>query len=378
MKKKVLLILFTGLIVTSFQIRKKNVIRLNEPSFLHKTEEIIPHIIDFQDTIQGDTLFEYISENRMPMMYSRKIQTGVCIDGKCRMVNIELFWYITGRYLGFKLPDREFLSKTEHVQFNSNEYDRLHQLLSDPYSVLANYSLTELIPEQDTTKTMVDAVSAATISAVRDYIVKDAVYTTYTLWHIVYGPTKHQIEKLTSERFSSKLILEILNSKNSEDQIWVINSISGNNNISDEIQNKLLKNILGKDASLSKQTLIAIKPEILTSEFQIKLVAGYDRMDFLQKQTIIQKLMDVSELNDSFIEKLSSTLNNSNGILVKSILEIFTIHKTHNILVEKKVAELLKNKNRFIANYAFIYLKKQKDLNKNTLRDIQRYKNNKY
>ena len=138
MRKAVLFISISGLIITSFQFKTENIERLSEPSIAKEIHAVVPLIIDFKDTISNDTLVEYLSEEQIPVMYSREFLTGVCIDGKCRMLYIELFWNITGRYLGFKLPEGEFLSKTEHVKFNSNEYDKLNQLLADPNSALAN------------------------------------------------------------------------------------------------------------------------------------------------------------------------------------------------------------------------------------------------
>lgn len=376
MKKTVLFILISGLIITSFQIEKGNIIRLNEPSISKEIHAVIPLFIDFKDTISNDTLLEYLSENQIPVMYSRKFLTGVCTDGKCRMLYIELFWNITGRYLGFKLPEGEFLSKTEHVKFNSNEYDKLNHLLANPLSALANYSLKELVPEKDTTKIKVDAVSSATLAAVLDYIVPGAVYTTYTLWHFVYGPTKREIEKITSERLSSEIVLELLNSQNIDDKVWTLNHISEKVEISFSLQNKLMELISGNDVYLTERSLNAMKPEALTSEIQMKLVNIFDNAGFLQKRLIIQKIGDSPKLDKTVVKKISSELNGLNGVLVKTTLEMFTIHKIEDEMVTENVAKLLKDENRYIANQAFKYLESQDNLDKKILRDIEKYKKN--
>ncbi len=376
MKKKVLFILISGLIFTSYQLKDENIVRFNEFSISKEIHAEVPIIIDFKDTLSNDTLVEYLSEEQIPVMYSRKFLTGVCIDGKCRMLNIELFWNITGRYLGFKLPEGEFLSKTEHVKFNSNEYDMLNHLLANPLSELANYSLKELVPEEDTTKYKVDAVSSATIAAVLDYIVPGAVYTTYTLWHYVYGPTKQEIEKITSERLSTEIALELLNSQNKDDQIWTLNHISGKVEISVSLQNKLMEIISGNDIYLAEQSLHTLKPENLTSEIQIDLINIFIKVGFLQKRLIIQKLEDSPNLDNYVIKKFSSELNGLNGVLVKTILEMFTIHNVEDEMVTENVSELLKDDNRYIAKQAFKYLENIDNPDKKTVRDIEKYKKN--
>ena len=153
MKISFLLMMILTLLIFTIKDVDYDYTRLNPPSVSGEVKEILPHIIDFRDTIPNDTLWEYRNAEKMPLMYSRKIFTGVCIDGECRMVNIELFWNITGSYLGFKLPKGGYLSKLKHIPFSANDYDRLHILLSDPLSALANYSINELAPNKDSTKT---------------------------------------------------------------------------------------------------------------------------------------------------------------------------------------------------------------------------------
>lgn len=374
MKKYLFFILIPGLIISSFQIENGNIGRLNMPSISRKILEVIPHVIEFNDTIPSDTLFEHIGENQVPIMYSRKIQTEVCIDGKCRIVHINLFWNITGRYLGFNLPNGEFLSKTEHDPFNTDEYDRLHILLADPRSALANFSIQELVPAIDSSETKVDAVSSATIAAVLDYIVEGAVYTTYTLWHIVYGPTKREIEKLTSEKLTSEIALELLNSNKLEDQVWVLNHISTKKEISLELLQKLISIISGNDVYLAERSLNALKPELLNKDIQQQLASIFKDVGFLQKRLIIQKLKEIPNFDNKTAIIFSEELNNMNGTLTKSTLELFLIHNIENEEIVSEVERLLTNKNRFISKQAFLFLKELDNPGKGTLKNIEKYK----
>lgn len=355
-----------------FQNEKKSIIRMNKATIESEAISIIPKVVDFQDTLHNDTLFIHLNSKENPVKYSRKLVTSVCIDGKCRMVNIEIFWNITGRYLGFKIPGGEFLSKTEHVAFNSQEYDRLHELLGDRNSALATYSLKELVPPADST-IEVDAVSSATIAAVLDYIVEGAVYTTYALWQITYGDTKKEIEKLTQNHLNAELVLKILNSNELKDQVWVLNHITNKTEISDDLLARLIELISGNDIYLAERSLFALKPEMLRDETQNQLISIFSNSGFLQKRLILQKLKEAPKLNREAAEILASTLPKLNGTSVKIMLELFNNQKIVHNEISIHVAELLKNDNRFIANQAYQFLKDVRVHDKKTIRSIEKY-----
>src|SRR5690606_20261779 len=71
--------------------------------------------------IGQDTLFQAVTATGEPLVYYRHLIREVCFDGQCRLLNVLLYWDITGRYLGFELPAGEFLSKTEHEPFTTRE-----------------------------------------------------------------------------------------------------------------------------------------------------------------------------------------------------------------------------------------------------------------
>jgi hypothetical protein len=366
------------LIVSCFSFPEENkhpeIVRLHEPSFPGKIDKIIPHAINFSDTIHSDTLYEYILPDGFPVMYARNIPTEVCIDNECRPVNIRLFWNSTGRYLGYKLPEGEFLSKTKHTPFTAEEYDRLHTLLGDPLSPLAHYKITELVNAKDSAKTAVDAVSSATIAAVLDYIVPGAVYTTYTLWHIVYGETKREIELRTSAKLTPAQVIKFLDSEILEDKVWVLNHIPKEMPVTGELLDKLLQLISENDIYLAERALFAIPPERLTSEVQLRLIGSFKTAAMLQKKLIAEKLSQTPELQPQPAELLSGELVNLNGTLIKHILELFETQNIESEQVNNKVALLLNNKNRYIASRAVQFLESREVLDKKTEKKLDKYR----
>jgi len=367
-------IVLTLALLLSFLFKEENIVRMNLPSVSSEISEINSIYVDIKDTIPNDSVLVYFDKNGYPIKYSRDIFTGVCIDGKCRLLQIILFWNATGRYLGFELPHGEFLSKTEHDPFVPAEYDRLHELLTEANSPLATYSIDELVPAKDSSKQKVDAVSSATIAAVLDYIVEGAVYTTYTLWHIVHGPTKREIEKLTTARLDAELALQILNCNNLSDQVWTLNHISGDMEISPDLLDKLIELISGEDIYLAERSLNALKPEVINQHIQLELAKIFSTSGFLQKRLIIQKLQEIKELNAEVVQIFSSELCNLNGTLTKNVLELYKIHSVDDSYTVSEVTKLLKHENRYISNQAFQYLDNIENPDKKTQKSILKYK----
>lgn len=349
---------------------------MNKASFDTNIETIDIFTANLTDTIPNKKIKIYFDVEGDPIKYSRNIITGVCIDGECRLVTINLFWNVTGRYLGFELPNGEFLSKTEHDPFSTFEYDRLHEILSEDNSPLSSYSMEELVPEIDTSSNAVDATTSATIDAVLEHIVEGAVYTTYTLWHIVYGPTQNEVEKLSIQKLDANLVLKILNSNNMKDQIWALNKMSAEIEITPDLQNKLMELISGMDVYLAERALNALKPEAIDDEIQKELAKIFTTSGFLQKRLILQKYKESKELNTEVVAILTNEVLNLNGTLTKNVLELFSIHSVNNDETILAILKLLKNDNKYIANQALSYLENLENPNKKIEKSINKFKKN--
>ncbi|WP_346860437.1 hypothetical protein [uncultured Draconibacterium sp.] len=368
---QVILLLF---VLTAFNPQKtERIQRLDKSVVDSEISSIDSFVCAINDTLSNKILIVYSDRNGNPVYYSRNIDTDVCTDGECRMVSIKIFWNFTGRYLGFELPEGEFLSKSNHILFTNSEYDRLHEVLLDANSALANYTIQQLAPVKTKSSNSVDAVSSATIAAVLNYIVEGAVYTTYTLWNIVHGPTKMEIEKITEQRLSSELCLNVLNGNNLKDKIWILNHISWVKPISKDLNNKLIELLSANDKYLAERALNALQPEVITNDIQLNLAKAFKSLGFLQQRLILLKFKELDHLNVEAAEILTNELNNLNGTLSKSMLDLYTVHSIDNIETNFKIAQLLKNGNRYISEHAFQYLKHQNELDHRTQKLIHKY-----
>jgi hypothetical protein len=107
-------------------------------------------LIQFKDSIPDDTLTIFYSNLEKPIGFCRNIHTAVCSDTVCRLVNVTIYWEITGKFLGYSVPGDEELTKKEHEPFLEIDYTRLGEILADSSSLLGLYSPEEITPVKTT------------------------------------------------------------------------------------------------------------------------------------------------------------------------------------------------------------------------------------
>ncbi|MEM6804646.1 MAG: hypothetical protein AAF696_24815 [Bacteroidota bacterium] len=139
-----------------------------------------------------------------PLFFYSDIYTPVCIDNVCKPVQIEIYWNLLGEYVGFALEKEQPLTKFDHEEFESADYEKFHQLLLDEHSVLDRQSMDDLFDEGAKTEpdkeqvvfngVEVDAVSEPTKKVIRESTVEGALYSCYTLWHLVHGEVRQKVK----------------------------------------------------------------------------------------------------------------------------------------------------------------------------------------
>ena len=314
-------------------------------------------MLDFGDDIANDTLIQYLSKEGYPISYSRHLRTGVCFDNKCRPLDVTLRWNVTGRYLGFELPDKEFLSKYDHDPFTEAEYQRLHAILTDSLSALKNFHYNEIVPKADSTYDKVDAVSGATSANVLDNVVEGAAFTTYKLWHIVYGSAQQQVEALTRQRLTPELIRLILNSTHPSDKMWALNHIRGFIQPTAALQQSVLGYIDGKDYNLTERALHSITSADLESPtLQGILVQKILATNYSTQKLLVAKLKEAPTLDKKARIALAKNIGSFSGQLISDILDLFLHHPGTDAETYRAVSDLLLVENSFISKKGYLFL----------------------
>ncbi|MBD2702819.1 hypothetical protein IC229_19385 [Spirosoma sp. BT702] len=331
------------------------------PTLPFKADTTLAYEAAAEDSIVNDTLFQMRSKEGFPVAYYRKIRTSVCFDNKCRLLKVNLYWNPTGRYLGFVLDKGEFLSKAKHKPFKKAEYARMSDILADPFSPLATLAYSEIAPSVKPVDPAdeVDGVSSATAKNVLDYVVEGAAYTTYKMWHVVYGPTQEEVTRLTQKSLSPELLLVILDSPDGLDKRWGLDHIRGNVSLTPALQTKLFTFINGDKYNLTERAIHALDPgEAQDDSWQVLLADKLAVTNYATQKLIINKFKEVARLDPQAKKSMAERLPSLNGELINNTLDVFQKHRVTDVETCRRIVDLLNNPNQFVARKAFSYLEK--------------------
>ena len=335
---------------------QKTISFFQEPTLPLPGRAVIAYTFDFSDSLSSDTLYQVRAGNGFPVSYHRKIRTSVCFDNKCRLLDVIVHWNPTGRYEGFELPPGEFLSKTEHEPFNNDEYLRLHAILDDPNSPLAGLSFNQLVPSRPRATPDIDAVSAPTARNLLEFVVEGAAYTTYKLWHIVYGEAHEEVSKLTEAALTAGMLEEILRSAHIVDQVWGLTHRHVVQETTPGIQAAILGFATSDEFTLSHEALEAVQRIDLDADFQSALLEVFSRLSHAAKKQALEAFLKAPDLTKESTLKLAGILKSASGDLVSSILRLLEKKNVNDEEVLVAVAALLEKSNAYIATQAFEFL----------------------
>lgn len=319
---------------------------------------IQPRFIHFDDTIPNDSIYICFAANKFPYAYYREIFTNVCSEELCLPVSLLIYWSPGGDFLGYTIKNNEIFTKLDHIPFKEEDYLRLHNLLDDPQSILRNYKMRDLVSNNPDSSREVDGITSATILDVESYVVKGAVYTTYVLWHTVYGSSLDSIREISLEYLSIPFLETLIISPHKDDNFFALDILKKFDLDVTETILLGLEEFLASDDYVLKQNSIdaLISSGISDSLIQTTLMNVYHEMDYGTKLRILRILNNLSYLFPDTIEELIDHLSMQSGVIIMKILNLLQSQAELHISYNLKIAELLEHENRFIAKIAYDYL----------------------
>lgn len=186
----------------------------SEPKVVFQSEALarlsfLPETV--RDSIRDDT-GEWVEVERLQnedglIYWRRQLYTPVCLTGECKAIDVGIYWDCTGRFAGLEVYDIH-LTRTDHSVFSEQDYATLISVLQDDWSILREYDYADLVNEP---VPGVDAVTGATKKEISQATVDGAVYTTYTLWHLVNQGERAQLQDRTAQLLNQdKAFLQLL------------------------------------------------------------------------------------------------------------------------------------------------------------------------
>ena len=160
-------------------------------------------------------VIQVLDSNGDPRAYYMDVASVVCTEAKCRDMPVRLHFDPLGNYERYQLPPGGNLTKLGHQPFSRADHERLHQILSDPYSQLKTIGLDEITAPKSSAaggRGAVDAISRPTILSQQSTVVAGAAYTCCTLWHWSHGEVCDVIRDMTVRAIDQQDLLGYLQS----------------------------------------------------------------------------------------------------------------------------------------------------------------------
>ena len=162
------------------------------------------------------------NEAKESFFYSQ-IETSVCNDTLCRIVNLKVYWDLAGNFKKFDTIPGKQLTKNDHNDFTSADYSKLHKTLKDNYAVIGKKHVGAFIDKKQFRKSnKIDGVSGATKREIKEEVVDGALYSTHTLWKLINGKIKEQIKEYTNTNYNEQFEQQLLNSENGSTNLFVL------------------------------------------------------------------------------------------------------------------------------------------------------------
>lgn len=314
------------------------------------------------DSIQYEVWLVSDPSNQ-PDHYYGEIFTPVCYSRTCYPVFINYRWDLLGNYEKYELPEGKTLTKSDHLDFDKKEYEKLQEILSNDNSILKNYRADQLVSSTESINpTGVDAVTGATIKSIQKEVISGAVYSCYTLWHIAHGDISEKLKHHTENHLKSDdLLIRFLQSSNYHYQYWAIDKTLVGGQIKEEKYKMPMLGILnGENVFAANYLLKELPAEIFNDkDEQLWLMESFFAAPYPLQLSILKKLSQVNLFQETSAALVAHLLE-TNDEQKKLIFGLLDKEKNLDESSQKTLTEFL-NQNKWKAN-AFRILNNQNSL----------------
>lgn len=273
--------------------------------------------------------------------YSSEVFTPICMDNLCNPIAIELQWDLLGRFLNYvELGDKP-LTKFDHQPFELKDYDLLKKILKDKESLLQDYQMEDLV---DTTKLVyseeIDGMTGATSKTFADEIVPGAIYTCYTLWHLVNGVIDEVLVHYTDSLLDVSLKRYMLSSSVEAYQGYVLSAIEDFDY--DMLNREILDLVYSSNPYIAVQALKVIGRQSWDGESMSKLIGDIEEFSN-PVQNALLGIMEDRVLPSSILRRMIEFLPKANAFQIKII---YSVLKFNTASIDGELKKILLQKMR--------------------------------
>lgn len=339
-----------GLLFSSIQLSAQS----PNTNFLDQKGSYLYHKInDLEDSLSSRDIIELLSDKGLPVWFGRDIRKVVCLTGQCRMVHLWLFWDGAGNYLRFQEDPGDRLTKTDHTVFTVADYKKLNLILFDTLSVLKDLKQEELIQKPNKNLGSVDAVSSATQPFLQQYLVRNAAYTCYTLWHTTYGISRKEILEILEKRADVKYLKLIFEINDPTYLLWAVDFIRRHPDYQTMFYRQIIGLIKNKDETVSKRAMSYFSKDRLTDfNVQKEMIRSFTDFSYQRKFEMLWNLSEVQKINDEVILYLLDLFEKQqlNSTFLGYAYKLVRKDNLHNPEMQGKLKALLAHENLYVRN----------------------------
>ncbi len=292
-------------------------------SQLREVNTIIHKISDENDPLSSDEIIEQRDENGVPVWFYRDFFKQVCTDSTCKMARLRIYWDGAGNYNKFQLIENEPLTKTDHSQFTLADYQKLNMILADTGSILKDLKMDELIVKNEDNR-QVDAVTKPTRPSFTQYLVPDAAYTCYTLWHTTYGVTRDSILSFLDQMADANFLKKVLQTNESNKTLWGISFIDRHADFQASFCDSILNLVNAANQTISRKAFdYFLHKQIEVPEIQQKLTSRVELFPRNYQLELVQRLSKMSNIdNGAFLNFINAYIKGQlDAGMLKSVFE---------------------------------------------------------
>jgi hypothetical protein len=330
-------------------------------------ERVATYQIELSDPVAPDEaprvypLVATQDEQGQPAGYSLSFETRVCVDEQCRMVHVTMHWNALGYYQRLECPPQLPLTRKKHEPFTPEDYSKLDRILKDPKSILASQSLEVFAqPILQAEHPEIDGWSGATPQTVKDAVVEDAAFTTWTMWHWANGQIAAKLQELTERRVTPDYLRRLMQSEDRREVDFALRYLRKHSGSGESLVEEIFQVLERSD-----REHVALSLDLLDRtagdrrRLHDRLIDAFARMSTNYSPLILDYFSAQAELPAQTMEGLAAVLKDLPYFQVHLTLRLLDSKQFFSEKVEAEMARLLDHENFFIARRVSEHLAKQ-------------------
>jgi hypothetical protein len=309
---------------------------------------------------EGERVGVDLMQDANGMIYwRRQLYTPVCLTGECKAIDVGIYWDCTGNFAGLEVYQMH-LTRTDHSVFSEEDYAKLIAVLQDDWSILREYDYEDLINEP---AEGVDAVTGATKKEISEETVDGAVYTTFTLWHLVNQGEKDQLKTLTAGLLNedASFFQLLIGQTDTKYRSFLLELLrDGKLQASAALNELLLEALEEKDDPYLRELAYKALDKIDFNKvaLQEQLAVVYRTLAVRERTRILNALDTGIQLDASLFQALTQDLSVENEWMAAKTLSVIRLYPEPGPEIMAIAQQLAKSENSFVKKKALEFMER--------------------